>query len=72
MTQTWMMRDSPFIRDELEELFRTDPPCWVIANKNNREAERMLTEDYGYTRTAEVGYGLKPALYRRGTEADNG
>ena len=72
MTQDWMMRDSPFIREELDTLFRTDPPVWVVANKNDRDVERMLTEDYGYIRTAEVSYGLKPALYRCAWEAENG
>jgi len=68
MTQEWMMRDSPFIREELNELFCTDPPVWVIANRGDTEAERMLVEDYGYRKAAEVTYGLKPVLFEYVTE----
>ena len=68
MTQEWMMRDSPFIREELDEMFRTCPPVWVVVVRGDREAERMMEEDYGYQRCAEVTYGLKTVLYQYVTE----
>lgn len=68
MTQEWMMRDSPFIAEEVDRFFRETPPVWVITTGADSGEAELLTEQYGYEKVAALGYGLRPALYRSGGE----
>lgn len=68
MTQEWMMRDSPFIAEEVDEFLTRTPPVWVITTGNDKADEKLLTERYGYEKVAALDYGLRPALFRRGGE----
>lgn len=68
MTQEWMMRDSPFIADEVERFFRETPPVWVITTGGDQGEEALLTGQYGYEKVTALNYGLRPVLYIHGRE----
>ena len=68
MTQEWMMRDSPFIAEEVDAFLRETPPVWVVTTGTDEAVEALLTGRYGYEKVAALDYGLWPALYRRGGE----
>ena len=68
MTQEWMMRDSPFIAEEVDAFLRDTPPVWVVTTGSDEAEETLLTERYGYEKVAGLEYGLWPRLFRHGGE----